>query len=272
MAYKYDGDLEFLREMKDEDLNGLVDILIYDKDGETRWSENLTTNEFYKKYNPQHQKYLDVILEEIQRFGGHTAVNTFRGSGVLYREILCDVCDKCKVNYNKKSNIAIIEQNLLMKILEKSMEKMSADELKELAKEFNLSGVYTKQAIMLGLQTSIRTGAINYQLAVMVADSILKFLFGRGLLKILPVYTAFIPSVSTGIFAGPVGLALTGLWTLSDLAGPAYRVTIPVVIQIAFLRQEKLRREKEEKSFDLSSLAEIMPTSSGVNSNARGNS
>lgn len=38
------------------------------------------------------------------------------------------------------------------------------------------------------------------------------------------------------IFAGPIGWALTGLWALMDIAGPAYRVTIPVVIQVAFLR------------------------------------
>ena len=31
-------------------------------------------------------------------------------------------------------------------------------------------------------------------------------------------------------------MVLTGLWTAIDIAGPAYRVTIPCVIQIAFLR------------------------------------
>ena len=39
------------------------------------------------------------------------------------------------------------------------------------------------------------------------------------------------------MLAGPVGWALTGAWTLTDVAGPAYRVTIPAVIQIALLRK-----------------------------------
>lgn len=242
MAYRYDEDLEFLREMKDEDLNDLVSILAYDKDGNPRLSESLTSNELYKEFYPQHQKYLHLILEEFQRFGGHSFANLVRGKGVLYREILCDVCNKCKVNYNKKSSIITIEQNLFMKILEDSMEKMSADELKELATEFNLSGAYTKQAIIGSLQIAIRAGGfLSYKLALIVANAIAKAIIGRGLS--LAANAALTRTLS--IFAGPVGWAITGLWTASDLAGPAYRVTIPAVIEIAFLRQEKQYRQKE---------------------------
>ena len=33
MAYRHDGDLEFLKELESKDLEQLVEILIYDKDG-----------------------------------------------------------------------------------------------------------------------------------------------------------------------------------------------------------------------------------------------
>ncbi|EMH38121.1 hypothetical protein HMPREF1428_01328, partial [Helicobacter pylori GAM83T] len=46
-----------------------------------------------------------------------------RGTGVLYREILCEVCNKLKVNYNKKSDTTLIEENMLSSILQKSLEK-----------------------------------------------------------------------------------------------------------------------------------------------------
>ncbi|WP_409012598.1 hypothetical protein [Bacteroides xylanisolvens] len=39
------------------------------------------------------------------------------------------------------------------------------------------------------------------------------------------------------IMMGPIGWILTAVWTLIDIAGPAYRVTIPAVIQIAYIRQ-----------------------------------
>ena len=54
---------------------------------------------------------------------------------MLYREILTDACDKMKVNYNNKSSVETIEMNLLMKIPEKSLEKMTPDQLKTVAEE-----------------------------------------------------------------------------------------------------------------------------------------
>ena len=94
MAYRYDEDLEFLRDVKSSDLNDLVDVLTKDKDGEKRITEYLTTNDLYKQYYPDHKKYIHIILNEIQTFGGNSFANAFRGGGVMYREILCDVCNK----------------------------------------------------------------------------------------------------------------------------------------------------------------------------------
>lgn len=93
MAYRYDDDLEFLESCKDEDLKILVNHLTKDKDGDARFTEELTMNENYKKYYPQHSKYWREIAAEIQCFGGNTFVTMLRGGkGVVYKEVLCDVC------------------------------------------------------------------------------------------------------------------------------------------------------------------------------------
>jgi len=42
MAYRYDEDLEFLENIKSEDLDDLVYCLTHDKDGEIRFTEELT--------------------------------------------------------------------------------------------------------------------------------------------------------------------------------------------------------------------------------------
>lgn len=42
------------------------------------------------------------------------------------------------------------------------------------------------------------------------------------------------------ILTGPIGWVITGLLTAIDIAGAAYRVTIPAVINIAALRQKQL--------------------------------
>ncbi|EEF26257.1 conserved hypothetical protein [Ricinus communis] len=43
-----------------------------------------------------------------------------------------------------------------------------------------------------------------------------------------------------GMLLGPIGWVVTGLWSIADLASPAYRVTVPCVIQIAYIRQKTL--------------------------------
>ncbi|ENM4575877.1 TPA: DUF3944 domain-containing protein, partial [Citrobacter freundii] len=126
-TYRHDPDLEFLRHCHRDDLDLLVSVLICDpKDGLARITETLTYDPQYKKHKPNHPRYWDAIAAEVQTFGANSFATLLRwGKGVLYREILTDACDKMKVNYNSKSSVETIEMNLLMKILEKSLEKMT---------------------------------------------------------------------------------------------------------------------------------------------------
>lgn len=114
MAYRYDHDLEFLRSVPNESLNDLVDLF----KEKASLTEGLSMNDEYKRYYPNHHMYIERIMEEIQLFGGNSFANLFRrNQGVLYREILCDVCDKMKVNYSSNVDVKQIEQDLLIKIL-----------------------------------------------------------------------------------------------------------------------------------------------------------
>lgn len=246
MAYRYDKDLEFLRDLSSEELNDFVSILTHDKDNTTRFTELITVNELYKKFYPDHKQYLDLILDEFQCFGGNTFANILRmGKGVLYKEILCDVADKLKVNYNKNSDTETIEINLFMKILENSLDQMSKEQIKEISQELNLNlSTFTKQSTMAAMQFLIKQGGFkSYQLIVIVANAISKLILGRGLSAV--VNASLTKAMS--IFVGPIGWAITGMWTAIDIAGPAYRVTIPAVIQIAYLRQSYNMKQNNQK-------------------------
>lgn len=240
MAYRYDPDLEFLSKCTDEDLNDLVYCLTHDKDGSKRLTEELTLSDAYKKHYPYHSLYWEEIAAEIQCFGGNTFANMFRGGkGVLYKEVLCDVCDKMKVNYNKNSPVGRIESGLISKVLEDSLEKMSPDEIRRLATELGIKNTQniTKQVLLGSFQTIFRAGGFkSYQLTVIVVNAVLKALIGRGL--------SFAGNAAAtrafAVLSGPIGWVITGLWTAFDIAGAAYRVTIPAVIQIAALRQKIL--------------------------------
>lgn len=237
MAYQNDTDLDFLSQCDNELLGVLVEILTKDK-GEERFTETLTLSNGYKTYHPDHVKYWRDIAESYQRFGGNTFVNIMRGGGVLYREILCDVCDKLKVNYNPNSSIETIEAQLLNKVLADSIEKMTPEQLEEISRDFglkleNIQGL-TPQAVTAALQAAIRVSGFKaYKCAVIVANALAQLILGHG----LSFGANAMLTKAISVFAGPIGWVITGLWTALDIAGPAYRVTIPATIQIACMRQ-----------------------------------
>lgn len=240
MAYRHDSDLEFLGNIPSEDLDDLVYCLTHDKDNEKRWTEELTTTDEYKKHYPDHTQYWKLIAAEVQCFGGNTIANCFRGGkGVEYKEVLVDVCDKMKVNYNRASSTQTIENNLLMKVLTDALENMSQDELRELGDTLGVSNTQTITAeAMVGIfQAVFRAGGFkSYQLTVIIVNAILKALIGRG----LTFGGNVILTRTMAILTGPIGWAITGVWTAIDVASAAYRVTIPAVIQVAVLRQKYL--------------------------------
>ena len=76
MAYKFDSDLEFLRQLDSNELNDLVDI-IKGKEGDERITQDLTSNDLYKRFYPNHKEYIELIMGELQCFGGNSFANVF---------------------------------------------------------------------------------------------------------------------------------------------------------------------------------------------------
>lgn len=222
MAYRYDPDLEFLKNCENEDLRILVDYLTKDKDGESRWTESLTYSEPYKQYYPHNiSAMFPSIAEELQRFGGDSIANLFRGGGVLYREILIDVAKAAKVNFNKDSSTERIEELYLQKIMEDAIEKMSPKDSKEFIEEFGgesvvgLGPASTKVAHEVLKYIIKGSGLKFYKLALIVANSVAKKLLGRGLT------IATNAAITRGLhvafaWLGPVMWAITAIWTIKD--------------------------------------------------------
>lgn len=240
MAYRYDTDLEFLGKVSSEDLEGLVKTLTHDKDGSARLTEELTGTVEYKRHFPDHSKYWELVAAEVQSFGANTFATILRGGkGVPYKEVLTDVCDKLKVNYNSDAKVELIEQNLMMKIIQDAVEKMTPEEVREMAQEAGVANYQSlsKDAALAAFIAVFRAGGFkSYQILVIVVNAVLKALIGRG----LGFAATGVMTRTASILTGPVGWAITGLWTAFDLASPAYRVTIPAVIQIIVLRQKQI--------------------------------
>ena len=217
--------LEILYEMDNEELGVLVEI-IKEKGG---FNNDLTTCPAYEKYYPDHKQYISKIESEIIEYGS----NSF-GDNKSYKEILCDVCDKMDVNYNRARDLEHIEHNLLEKVLENAWDKMSEEERQKVLNSISngKTGNFKGAGSALFVTLFRAGGFASYQLAVVVANAISNFIVGRGLS--LATNAALTKALS--ILTGPIGWAITALWTIFDMAGPAYRVTIPSVIFIASTR------------------------------------
>ena len=172
--------------------------------------------------------------------GGNSFANIFRGHGVSYREMLIDVSDKLKVPYNKQAPTERIEQCLLEKVLEDAWEKMSPKEKDELLENLgDTTKFFTSMSSGVLISLFRAGGFTSYKLSLIIANAVCKAILGRGLS--LALNAGLVRGLA--VLTGPIGIALSGLWIAIDLAGPAYRVTVPAIIYIAALRNAQLHKE-----------------------------
>lgn len=239
--------LSLLQKADNEDLRVLADIITTDKKGGHRFNELLTMKDNYATYYPHNMRALvSDIVDELQCYGANTMITLLRGgNGVCYHTILRDVAKKLKVSFNKNTSDENIERYILQKMFDDLVEKLSVEELYTLAEDMKvrLAAGLTKQAIIAILQAAIRRGGFqSYIFIVVAANAIARALLGRGLSL---AANAMLMRL-TSFFAGPIGIALNILWTAIDIAGPAYRVTIPAVVQIAYIRNKAQHPEWNE--------------------------
>ena len=57
MSYRNDEDLNFLSELSNEELEPLLNLLIFDKDNKKRFTEQITSDVRYIKNTPNHSAY-----------------------------------------------------------------------------------------------------------------------------------------------------------------------------------------------------------------------
>ncbi len=223
-----------LEKATNEELDAFVELLL------KQVTCSLTGKDAYKAHQPDHSQYVDLIAADFREFGGNSMVNPFRGEGPKYREIVCDVADKVKAPYSSDYEVARIEDAIVEKVLKQAIEKMSEEELSELIEEMGRENSEALKAVQgpaaaAAIIAVFRAGGFkSYQITLIVVNAIWKVLFGHGLK--LAGNAALAKYL--GILAGPIGWAITGIWTALDVAGPAYRVTIPGVLYVAMLRKK----------------------------------
>lgn len=183
-------------------------------------------------------------MSEIRLFGGNTLANLARGSnGPDYIEIVQDVARKFGVKNVDTYSIIKLEEEIISTILRDVLKKSSGQEKIDIEKALEEAGLNKKDLSSLISGSSIAAllgarmaGIVTYQISVIVANAIAKQVLGRGLQ--FATNAAITRSIS--VLLGPIGWIVTGVWTAIDIAGPAYRVTVPCVLHVAMLRQKRI--------------------------------
>lgn len=248
-----------LAEADAEDLDILVDYITDRGAGrltlDSAMCKILVSAKDKQHYGPTERA---LIAQEILEFGGNTLSNAFRKARgmfagtaldkilpnaaptVAYDEIVRDVASHLGVKMPDVAAVADVELVIVRKILGKAVEKMSEEEKEAIAKELGLGRIPTGPgALALLIQTARLGGFATYKAATMVAHAVAKAILGKGLR--FGATAGLMRGI--GVALGPIGWALTAAWTFADLSSPAYRVTVPAVIQLAYMRNKIIARK-----------------------------
>lgn len=178
-----------------------------------------------------------IVAEEISRFGGNSLMNMFRlGGGVSYHEVTSDVAEHLGVTPAAKASVASIELQILHKLAEQTLTKMSEDDKVDFFRHFGMRyAAGSGAAASAGMLASIlASNTASYQLSSLIANGVMKAILGRGLAAGAGTMAG------AAAFVAPVALLVSVLWGLYGLTSAAYRVTVPCVIHIAYMRRRSL--------------------------------
>ena len=185
------------------------------------------------------------IADYLRKMGSNDIASLFRnGEGVMYEEIVCDVGEKLKVKgVSKDKSVGLNEELIIQHLFSDALKKMSDEERSALMRSMNLSEK-DQGAILAGTLMASQVmlnqfgGFAVYRMSVILANMLARTLLGNGLN--FAANAALVRGV--GAFLGPIGWIASGAWLAVEIAGPAFRKTVPAIVHIAMLRQNVLKR------------------------------
>jgi uncharacterized protein YaaW (UPF0174 family) len=214
--------------------------------------EEIASDSNYYEFNSaetyEFEKNINKLIEEICLDGSSTIASIIRrGKGVSYSEIVYDVAEKIKVeekeikHYDNEKAIEskAIEKNILIKIFQNYLDFIQKNNKTDYQKLYHdiekISGVDDKKKIIKEgiLSFALLIDTVGPKIGAKVIERIIINIIGKGIAK----ETAKVVMRATGWAIPLLNIALI-VWTIIDLQGPAYRKTIPTVLEIALLRLE----------------------------------
>ncbi|WP_448245049.1 hypothetical protein [Pseudoxanthomonas mexicana] len=204
---------DLLSRASSDDLNVLADLITDFGKGRVALDNLVKRHILMHKDIGDLQAISDVIAREICEFGGNTIANAWRKGGVAYQELAADVAKKLGGKPTEELDVYAIEDVAIAAAVASFSE----------GKAIALPKKGSELASVLGpIITTLVTnaGTVAGVAAAGGATGVAAAVGGRV----------------AALVAGPIAVAAAGV-TAFQAAAPAYRITVPAVLQIAKIRR-----------------------------------
>lgn len=181
----------------------------------------------------------NLIADEIRLFGGNSVANAMRGGeGAPYYEIVGDAAKHLKLDVHGSESVPNVEGKILRRLLLDALDGMSDEQRRATLESVglrDLSGT-TRAEVASALREATPHGDVRLNVAVFVADRMATSVLGRGIA--VGAKAVLAPTIAGGLALGTALIPLALVLGVAALASAAYRVTVPCVIHVAYIRQK----------------------------------
>ncbi|HPQ40866.1 MAG TPA: hypothetical protein PLV45_10880 [bacterium] len=218
------------------------DIRLYELLTRHRWDPD-TLDRLYRRHGVAEWEGPAELVREITRDGSNTIISLLMGdSEKSYRDIARAVAEKLKVPLDDADNEMEIEWKCLEAVLRQYLNTAPEEERRRILGVIEDTGrkIHSDEVLRKVRDNTLRIGTLSLlvreigaRATASVVRRVVARIVGRQAAKEVSKRAAQLAG-----FAIPLLNAVMIGWTVWDLAGPAYRKTIPTVLELAMLRLE----------------------------------
>jgi len=185
------------------------------------------------------------LVAEVRLDGANSIASVFRGRrGVDYDVVVRDVARKLKLKTRRKDAETDLEGRVLDAVLERYLERASDAQREIIEEELRAAleaakrdaselGKILKKGAWAAGSLGALVNAVGEQAVAAVVKRIVLATVGRAAAGQAARQAALVASYAIPL----LNVVMVG-WVLSDIAGPAFRKTVPTVVEVALLRME----------------------------------
>ena len=185
-----------------------------------------------QRHDEPDEETLRLFVRELQYFGGNTLVNLFRRNGVSYSEIVDDVANHFELKLSTASSVEEKEALIINAVFTTWWQKIEVDERAIILHDMGIT-------LPNNIENLSGVNIPYWQKAMLVANNFAQTIGNKELPITVEFFAKHGVAAALGALIFPMGIPIAGLISVSN---PAFRVTVPCVVQIAWIRLKNSRQ------------------------------